>query len=134
MSTFLATITDIQNEGILHIVTFDMNGVTLKMMSLDLDKNIKISSEVILSVKATAVAIAKEFSGELSYSNQIEATIKTMEVGKLLTSLKVETKGVSLDSIITTSSQKRMHLTLDDKITLLIKSSDLSIYKVLLDV
>jgi len=134
MSTFQATVTDIESEGILHIVTFNMSGIRLKMMSLDLDKNIKITTEVILSVKSTAVAQAKELSGELSYSNQIDANIKTMEVGKILTSLRVESKGVIFDSIITTPSQKRMNLALNDKVTLLIKSSDLSILEVIVDV
>ena len=134
MSTFQATVTDIESEGILHIVTFNMSGIRLKMMSLDLDKNIKITTEVILSVKSTAVALAKELSGELSYSNQIDANIKTMEVGKILTSLRVESKGVIFDSIITTPSQKRMNLALNDKVTLLIKSSDLSILEVIVDV
>ena len=131
MSKFKATITDVQQEQELSVVEFNAEGITLKMMSLDVSHNIKVGSKVILSCKATTVAIAKDLQGYLSYSNQIEMQIDSLEMGKLLSSLKLKRDDFFLESIITTSSIKRMNLNKNDKVTALIKSSDLSILELL---
>ena len=129
MSQINATITDIESEGILHIVSFNASGYSLKMMSLELDRELKVGTKVLLSVKATAVAIAKDISGVLSYSNQLAMEIESIESGTLLSSLRLSNGSFTLDSIITKASQERMSLTPQESVTALIKSSDLSIMK-----
>jgi len=131
MSQFRATISDIQSAGSIHIVSFTTAGFTLKMISLALAPNITLHSEVILGVKATAVALAKECSGILSFSNQLTLEISKIEEGKLLTSLLLQGKDFELESIITTASKEKMHLEVAQKVTALIKSSDLFIVEVL---
>jgi len=106
MSKITAKIENIQSVKNLNIVTFICNGTRLEMMSLELNEKIKIGTQVLLSVKPTAVAIGKNFSGELSYSNQIKCKISSLEVGKLLCSLQMDFNGFTLESIITTTSQK----------------------------
>jgi molybdopterin-binding protein len=131
MRNFIATVKNIESIDGLNILTFKSNANTLKMMSLDLNEDIKLGTKVLLNCKPTAVAIAKNFSGELSYSNQIDATIKSLEVGKLLSSLKLQFEESILESIITTSSLKRMDLKKGERVTALIKSSDLYILEIL---
>jgi len=127
MSTFKAVITQIESEDILNIVTFETKNQTLKMMSLDLNTSVRVRSSVMLNVKATAVALAKELTGMLSYSNQISLKIQSINRGKLLCSLLLEDEDFTLESIITTSSVDRMNLQVQDEVIALIKSSDLSI-------
>ena len=131
MSTFKATVIEIQSEDILHIVSFKVGKSTLKMMSLELQSNLKVGSSVLLSVKATAVALAKELSGMLSYSNQILLEIQKIEQGKLLSSIKLKNQDISMESVITTASCERMQLKETQSVIALIKSSDLSICEVL---
>lgn len=131
MSQFRAIISDIQSEGSIHIVSFRAAGFTLKMISLTLPVNITLHSEVILGVKATAVALAKECSGLLSFSNQPSLEISKIEEGKLLTSLLLVAKDFEIESIITTASKEKMHLQEAQTVTALIKSSDLFIVEVL---
>jgi len=130
MSEILAEVVDIKSIDTLNIVTFSSLHNSLKMMSLDLSEQIQISTKVKLSVKPTSIAIAKELSGELSYSNQLNATIKVIEFGELLSCVTLDIKDTQLESIITTSSAKRMALKINDSVTALIKSSDLSILEV----
>ena len=127
MSTFKATVTQIQSEDMLNIVTFKTKNHTLKMMSLTLNTTLQVGDQVKLSVKATAVALAKELSGMLSYSNQVPLKIQSIDRGKLLCSLLLEDEDFTLESIITTTSVDRMNLQVKDEVTALIKSSDLSI-------
>ncbi|MDF1877508.1 transporter [Sulfurimonas sp. SAG-AH-194-L11] len=131
MSQFHAKVIDIQEHNSINIVTFDANGFTLTMMSLELSEHIKVATKLVLGVKASSVAIAKAFSGELSYANQLPLEIQKIQEGELLCSLELKTHNFELESIITTASKKRMHLQVTDSITALIKSSDLYIVKVL---
>jgi len=127
MSQLNATISAIQEQDSLHIVTFDLQGFTLHMMSLELGSDVRVGAKVILGVKASSVAIAKVFSGELSYSNQLDLEIKAINTGTLLCSLELSAKELKLESIITKASKERMSLKVSDKVTALIKSSDLYI-------
>lgn len=127
MNNIVANIVEIQSVENLNVITFKAYNNSLKMMSLDLNSELVVDKEVSLTFKPTAVAIAKNISGELSFSNQLKVEIVSMEVGELLSSLKLKFYEDILESIITTASLKRMELSIGDKIVALIKSSDLSI-------
>jgi len=131
MNTFKATITKIQNNECLNIVNFDFSSQNLSMMSLELSKNLKVGSEVELTAKSTHIAIAKAFSGELSYSNQLKAKILSINNAQLLSSIKLSCGDMICESVITKNSSLRMNLQVDDEVTLLIKASELSIKRIL---
>ena len=133
MSKLVATIKKINSVDNLNIVEFDFNGLTLKMMSLDLNDDVKIGKKVELSVKPTNISIAKNLIGEISLSNQIVATIQSLENGQLLTSVILKINDTLLESIITVDSSKRMNLQIGEVVTILIKASNLSIGEVLND-
>jgi molybdopterin-binding protein len=131
MSQLQAQITDIQSVENLNIVTFTCANAVLKMISLDLPSDIQKDTEVLLTCKPTSVAIAKNFSGELSFSNQLNAVISSIDIGELLCTLQLEFAAFRLESIITADSALRLRLSKGDEVTVLIKASDLSIAKVL---
>jgi len=131
MSQIKAIITQIEAVDNLNIVKFDFFGHGLTMMSLGLSSEISVGKEVILGIKPTHIAIGKDFSGLVSYSNQIKAKIISCENGKLLSSIKLSVEDVVLESIITAESALRMDLKVDDDVTMMIKASELSILRVL---
>lgn len=133
MSQIIATIKKIHNIDNLNIVEFDFFGKTLKMMSLDLNKNVQIGKKVKLAVKPTNISIAKNLFGEISLSNQLVVNIKSIENGQLLSSIILEVNDTIFESIITADSSKRMNLQKNEQVTILIKASDLSIMEVLND-
>lgn len=133
MSQIIATIKKIHNIDNLNIVEFDFFGKTLKMMSLDLNKNVQIGKKVKLAVKPTNISIAKNLFGEISLSNQLVVNIKSIENGQLLSSIILEVNDTTFESIITADSSKRMNLQKNEQVTILIKASDLSIMEVLND-
>ena len=133
MSQIIATIKKIHNIDNLNIVEFDFFGKTLKMMSLDLNKNVQIGKKVKLAMKPTNISIAKNLFGEISLSNQIVVNIKNVENGQLLSSIILEVNDTTFESIITADSSKRMNLQKNEQVTILIKASDLSILEVLND-
>jgi molybdopterin-binding protein len=133
MNKLIATITDIQNEDSLNIVSFDYHDVRLVMMSLEISKDLSIGTQVVLSVNPSHIGIGKSFDANLSYSNIIEMKIEDIEIGKLLASIKLNHHDNTIESIITANSTKRMQLCKDDKVVAIIKASDLSILEVLYD-
>ena len=133
MSQLVATIKKINSIDNLNIVEFDFHGLTLKMMSLDLNADVQVGKKVKLSVKPTNISIAKNLIGEISLSNQIVATIENLENGQLLSSVSLKVHNTLLESIITVDSSKRMNLQIGEVVTILIKESNLSIGEVLND-
>ncbi len=139
MSQLIATIENIESVDNLNIVTFMCNDETLKMMSLDLNETVQIGKRVVLACKPTSVALAKptidqqEFSEMLSYANQIKVKISSMDVGVLLSSIKLQFGDFVLESIITSASVQRMKLNENDELLALIKANELSIQEVLND-
>ncbi len=131
MSLFNATIVNIQKHDSINIVTFSATGFTLHMMSLELNEYVTIGTKLVLGVKASSVALAKEFSGELSYANQLKLEISEIQEGELLCSLQLKSQDFELESIITKASKTRMNLEISDSVTALIKSSDLYIVEIL---
>ena len=131
MSTFIATIKKIQTVDTLNLVTFDFHGAELMMMSLVLHQNIQVGKKVSLVIKSTAIALAKEFSGELSYANKIHASIVSVDNGELLSSVKLQANGNSFECLITKESSVKMNLQAGDIVLALLKASELSIAEVL---
>ena len=125
-----AKVISIQSVEDLNIVKFEFENHILSMMSLGL-KDTKINSRVILSANPSHIAIAKDFSGLLSYSNQIKTKITHIEMGELLCSIELEIGKHKLNSLITASSAKRLNLKIKDEVLALIKASELSIKDVL---
>jgi len=131
MNKLVATIKKIDTADGLNIVSFDFLGHTLGMISLDLNDNIKVGTKVELTANPSHVAIGKEFSGMVSYSNQLKAKISELENGKLLTNIKLKMADFTLESFITLNSSKKMNLKIDDEVTVFIKATELSILRVL---
>lgn len=130
MNRLHAIVTDVVGEQNLHIIHFDFQGSSLSMMGLDLPLGLHVGSSVVLGAKPSHLAIGKNIQGELSYSNQLDATIVSIENGKLLSSVILHVKDVMLQSFITCKSSQRMNLQVGDEVKLLIKASELFVLEV----
>ena len=133
MSLINASITEIQSVDNLNIVSFDFSGTSLKMMSLDLSDEMQVGREVTLNVKPFHITIVKDFYGGISYSNKLDAVVKSCENGELLSSVKLFVNGVIFESIITKELALEMKLKIGDNVLVMIKANDLSIQEVLND-
>jgi len=130
MNTIKASVSEIQSVDNLSIVTFDVAGTQMQMMSLGLNTPIITGSKVLLGVKSSNVLIAKDLSGMLSASNQLTCRVQSVNNGELLSSIKLTFGDEVIQSVITKKSSLKMNLLKDDKVLAIIKSSELSILEV----
>ena len=133
MSKIIAKVVAIESYENITLVKFAVASQTLSMMSLDISPDVRVGTRVKLLINSSHVAIAKEFSGEVSYSNQIDTKIKTLKNGELLTHISLAFGESIIESIITKSSSLRMKLREGDSVTAFIKASEISIYEVFND-
>ena len=115
----------------LHLVSFDYHGAELTMMSLELDATVREGVMVELGFKSSAVGIAKNLAGEISYSNRVPVILASVEKGELLSAVKLQTQDCVIESVITTASFERMGLCEGDDVEALIKASELFVVRVL---
>jgi molybdopterin-binding protein len=131
MNRIQAKITHIQSVENLNILTFESQNTKLTMMSLELSPMLSVGSEVILTSKSTAIAIAKEPNTELSHANQLRVRISSIELGELLCSLELKFYSFVIESIITSEAAQRMQLQVGMDVIALIKANDLSLEKII---
>ncbi len=131
MNELPATIKHIATSDALHIIEFDVHDETLLMMTLDIPDSLQIGSKVRLAIKPIQVAIGKNVSGQISFSNRMDGRVVSIKVGELLCSVIFETKnGILIKSIITKRSLESMNLKVGETVASFCKASELSIMEV----
>ena len=133
LNNIKAIVKQIHHVDGLNIVEFDFNSITLSMMSLELNSNIKVGTTVILGAKPSHITIAKNYDIEISYSNKLKTKIINIIEGKLLSSVVMICNDTKIESLITKKTQIKMDLKIEDEVVTLIKSSELFIQEVLND-
>jgi len=131
MNCLKASVTEIKSVDNLTVIAFEAFGQPMRMMALGLGMPLEIGQEVVLGVKATNIALAKELKGVLSTSNVLECKIESIDDGELLSSVKLSLGDRIFESIITRDSSSRMDLKKGDEVQALIKASEVSILEVL---
>lgn len=127
MNKILAKVSAIESLDNLTVISFECHEQQMRLMALGLNFPLCLGCEVLLGVKSSNISLAKDFSTQLSISNQLMCTITALEMGQLLCSVTLNFANTTLRSVITKASAIRMQLNVNDTIIALIKASDLSI-------
>ena len=130
MNRIGATVKSVESVDNITIVSFEAAGQPMRMMALALNAPLQPGSRVTLGVKASHVSLAKDLGGMLSISNRLNVTVEKVDNGALLCSVKVRLGETLIESIITRESSERMNLRAGDRVTTLIKASELSILSI----
>jgi len=127
MNQFTATVTKIEHIENLHLVSLRLGHQSIKMVSLELNELLELNKTVNLSVKSTNIAIAKNFTGMISYANQLPAKVTEVNNGKLLSSIQLSVEGFGFESLMTLEASLKMRLSVGDEVVVLIKGSEISV-------
>lgn len=133
MNRLEVTIKEIQNSDYIHLTTLDFQGNELHMLSLELNEKIEVGQKVAIATKATHISLAKDFIRNISCSNQFLVKVKEIKKGEIVSVVKVDFCGSSLESVITTKALKKVDIKKNDEVVMLVKSSEISILEILDD-
>lgn len=115
-----------QNDGV-SVFEFSAQNLSLKMLSLENLQNLKIGDEIWLNFKSSDVFVATSPLLNCSVSNEIKAQISDIEQGQITSSLHLNAGKFEFESIISTSSLKRLNLAPGDQIYAYVKATSLYI-------
>ena len=122
-----AKISAIEQTGGVSVFEFSAENLSLKMLSLENLQNLKIGDEVLLNFKSSDVFVATSPLLNCSVSNEIKAQISDIQRGQITSSLHLNAGEFEFESIISTSSLKRLNLALGDQIYAYVKATSLYI-------
>ena len=122
-----AKISAIEQTGGVSVFEFSAENLSLKMLSLENLQNLKIGDEVWLGFKSSDVFVATSPLLNCSVSNEIKAQISDIEQGQITSSLHLNAGEFEFESIISTSSLRRLNLTPGDQIYAYVKATSLYI-------
>ena len=115
-----------QTDGV-SVFEFSAENLSLKMLSLENLQNLKIGDEVRLNFKSSDVFVATSPLLNCSVSNEIKAEISNIQKGEITSSLHLNAGKFEFESIISTSSLKRLNLAPGDQIYAYVKATSLYI-------
>ena len=122
-----AKISAIEQTGGVSVFEFSAENLSLKMLSLENLQNLKIGDEVRLNFKSSDVFVATSPLLNCSVSNEIKAQISSIQKGQITSSLHLNAGKFEFESIISTSSLKRLNLAPGDQIYAYVKATSLYI-------
>ena len=122
-----AKISAIEQTGGVSVFEFSAENLSLKMLSLENLQNLKIGDEVRLGFKSSDVFVATSPLLNCSVSNEIKAQISDIEQGQITSSLHLNAGKFEFESIISTSSLKRLNLAPGNQIYAYVKATSLYI-------
>lgn len=84
-------------------------------------------ARVTLLFKESEVALGKDLHGLLSLRNRHPAMVREVISSRLLTRVVMDFQGARVDSVITTASALRLHLTPGDRVEWLVKANEMGV-------
>lgn len=85
---------------------------------------LQVGKQVTLLFKETEVSLAKNLTGLISLRNRLQAKVKHIERGKILSAVTLDYQNYSLVSVITTRGMDRLQLEVGDQVEALIKANE----------
>lgn len=127
MNKIPAVITRVEKRESLCFMEFDASGIPLSMLLFDLKPSFTPGKSVLVLFKETEVVLGKQLSGEISFSNRFQATVKAIRKGDILADITLRSNAGEFCSIITVRAVERLGLTENDEVTVMIKASQISL-------
>jgi len=128
MNSFTGHIRSIESSGNLSIVTADVSGTLFTSVVLEkIDDNSYLAEdrEVEVHFKETEVVIATGDVSGISLRNRMEGQVRSVDRGKLLSQVKVDTSIGEVVAIITTRAVDLLGLENGTKVCALVKTNEI---------
>ncbi|MEM8567718.1 MAG: TOBE domain-containing protein [Bacteroidota bacterium] len=127
MNRFPGTIKEIKTSGSLSLLKIEVKYILFTTVIIDTPETLpllKVGYQVHVIFKESEVVIGKE-PLLLSQQNRIPGKIKSIEEGKILSKVLVETDLGAVTALITTNAVSSLQLSKDDEVVALVKTNEI---------
>ena len=125
-------IESVRVHGSLSLVRIKVPGAVLSAVVIDTPGTAPYLAEggaVKVIFKETEVVIGKGTDHIISLQNRLPGSIRSIEVGELLSKLTLDTEAGGITSIITANAVQQLQLKKGDKVTAMIKTNEIMLSK-----
>ena len=132
MNRLAGTIRGIESAADVSRVDIDIDGDLFSAVLLDTpetDDYLREGAAITMVFKESEVALAKNFTGLLSFRNQFPSRVESIERGRILTRVGLTYHSVRLTSLITTRSADILDLRAGDVVTALVKANEVTLMR-----
>ncbi|MBF0586579.1 transporter [Prosthecochloris sp. N3] len=130
MNRIRAVVRSIEAHEALHRITLDAGEERFVVITLELADEYRVGASVDISFKSTHVALARSLRGELTISNRLEAVVAGVRRSRLLAEIDLRSRAGSFTSLITVDALERTGIQEGDRVTALMKASDLYLSRI----
>lgn len=133
MNILRGRITGIESNDHVSLVDVDVNGDSFTATLLETPEDapyLKVGNMVEVMFKETEVSLAKNLSGLISLRNRVKTTVSKVRSGVILSEVVLDYRGLTISSIITTRSIKRLDIKPGDEVEALVKANEVSLMEV----
>jgi molybdate transport system regulatory protein len=127
MNQLKAKIIHIESNAHMSLVDLAVGNDVLSATLLETPEQVdylQVGKQVILLFKETEVSLAKNLTGLISLRNRLQAKVKHIERGEILSAVTLDYQSYSLVSVITTRGMDRLQLEVGDQVDALIKANE----------
>lgn len=127
MNIIKGTITEIISDNGLSLIYLQCGNQKMKSIVINDEKGksgFMVDSLITIMFKETEVFIGKGWKHEISLRNQFRGVIKSIQKGKLLAEIIIETEIGNISSVITVDATAELTLAPKDKVTAMIKTNE----------
>ena len=128
MNRLAGVITDIETSNELSIVSVKVGIHMISSIIIETPETasyLQLQQPIDVLFKETEVSIGKNLSGELSIESKLPCIVNSIEVGILLSKVKLGFNGEYIWSIVTTNSLNQLGLKINDQVLAMIKTNEI---------
>lgn len=130
MNRLRGRIIRIASNDHMSLVDVDVNGDIFTATLLETPEDapyLRLGNVVNVLFKETEVSLAKGLSGLISLRNRVNATVKLVRSGIILSEVVMDYRGQPISSIITTGSIRRLDIKPGDEVEALVKANEVTL-------
>lgn len=133
MNQLQAKVEGINSDRFFNIVSLGINGDTrLKLLRTELPEWLGVGDTVECHIAEAALSICKgDHNSDVSIENRIDAKVKSVLRGDVLSEVAFESQCGELKSLITTDAYERMAIESGEEVVLLLKAVDIKLNPIL---
>jgi molybdate transport system regulatory protein len=133
MNQIQAKVEGIKSDAFFNIVHLGVNcEARLKLLKTELPQWLGVGDTVECHIAEAALSICKgDHNSDVSIENRIDATVKGVQKGDVLSEVRFDTQCGELKSLITTDAYERMEIENGEHVVLLLKAVDIKLAPIL---